>query len=63
MAGSLNKVMLIGNLGADPEVCNTPTGTQVANFHIACTENRKDASGQPTGAHRMGHHCHLEGSG
>jgi len=46
MAGSLNKVMLIGNLGADPEVRNTPSGAQVANFRVACTENWKDASGQ-----------------
>jgi len=46
MAGSLNKVMLIGNLGADPEVRNTPNGSQVANFRVACTENWKDASGQ-----------------
>lgn len=46
MAGSLNKVMLIGNLGADPEVRNTPNGAQVANFRVACTESWKDASGQ-----------------
>jgi single-strand DNA-binding protein len=38
--------MLIGNLGADPEVRNTPSGAQVANFRVACTENWKDASGQ-----------------
>lgn len=46
MAGSLNKVMLIGNLGADPEVRNTPSGGQVANFRVACTENWTDQSGQ-----------------
>jgi single-strand DNA-binding protein len=46
MAGSLNKVMLIGNLGADPEIRNTPNGAQVANFRIACTENWTDQSGQ-----------------
>jgi len=46
MAGSLNKVMLIGNLGADPEVRNTPNGAMVANFRVACTESWKDQSGQ-----------------
>ena len=46
MAGSLNKVMLIGNLGADPECRNTPNGALVANFRIACTETWKDQSGQ-----------------
>lgn len=46
MAGSLNKVMLIGNLGADPEVRATPNGAQVANFRVACTETWKDQSGQ-----------------
>jgi single-strand DNA-binding protein len=42
----LNKVMLIGNLGADPEVRATPNGAQVANFRVACTESWKDQSGQ-----------------
>ena len=46
MAGSLNKVMLIGNLGADPEIRNTPNGATVANFRVACTESWKDQSGQ-----------------
>ena len=47
MAGSLNKVMLIGNLGADPEVNSTPSGAQVATFRVACTESWKDKnSGQ-----------------
>lgn len=46
MASSLNKVMLIGNLGADPEVRNTPSGAMVANFRVACTESWKDQSGQ-----------------
>jgi single-strand DNA-binding protein len=46
MAGSLNKVMLIGNLGADPESRATPNGAQVVNFRIACSENWKDQSGQ-----------------
>lgn len=41
---SINKVILIGNLGADPEVRYTPSGRAVANFRIATTEqwNSKD---------------------
>lgn len=46
MATSLNKVLLIGNLGADPEVRSTPGGKQVANFRLACSESWKDQSGQ-----------------
>lgn len=33
---SLNKVMIIGNLGADPEMRYTPSGSAVANFNVAC---------------------------
>ena len=46
MAGSLNKVLLIGNLGRDPEVRATPNGSKVATFSVACSESRKDQSGQ-----------------
>ena len=42
MARSLNKVMLIGNLGADPEIKYTPGGTAVANLNLATTESRKN---------------------
>jgi single-strand DNA-binding protein len=42
---SLNKVMLIGNLGKDPEVRYTPEGTPVANFSLATSENWTDKSG------------------
>jgi len=38
---SLNKVMLIGNLGKDPELRHTPTGTAVATFSIATSERFK----------------------
>ncbi len=41
MAG-INKVILVGNLGADPEVRYTPNGRAVANFRIATTEEWKD---------------------
>ena len=36
---SVNKVILIGNLGSDPEVKYTPSGTAVANFNIATNES------------------------
>jgi len=43
---SLNKVMLIGNLGKDPEVRFTPTGRAVARFSLATSEVWNDAEGQ-----------------
>ena len=46
MAGSLNKVMLIGNLGADPEVRSFQNGGRVCNLRIATSENWKDKDGQ-----------------
>jgi len=47
MAGGVNKVILIGNLGADPEVRFTPSGQAVANFRIATSESWTDkTSGQ-----------------
>ena len=42
MAGSLNKVMLIGNLGADPEVKSFANGGRIANLRIATSETWKD---------------------
>jgi len=42
MAGSLNKVMLIGNLGADPEVRSFQNGGKVCNLRIATSETWKD---------------------
>lgn len=42
MAGSLNKVELIGNLGNDPEIRYMPSGGAVANLSIATTESWKD---------------------
>ena len=46
MAGSLNKVMLIGNLGADPEIRSFQNGGKVANLRIATSETWKDREGQ-----------------
>lgn len=42
MAGSLNKVMIIGNLGADPEVRTFQNGGKVCNLRIATSESWKD---------------------
>ncbi len=42
MAGGINKVILIGNLGKDPEVRFTPSGQAVANFNIATSESWND---------------------
>jgi single-strand DNA-binding protein len=42
---SVNKVILIGNLGKDPEIRTTPQGTSLARFSVATTTNWKDASG------------------
>lgn len=45
MAG-INKVILIGNLGKDPEVRHTPQGMAVGNFPLATSESWNDKSGQ-----------------
>ncbi|WP_372837827.1 single-stranded DNA-binding protein [Phaeovulum sp.] len=42
MAGSVNKVILIGNLGRDPEVRSFPSGGKVANLRIATSESWRD---------------------
>jgi len=42
---SVNKVILIGNLGKDPEVRTTPQGTTLARFSVATSTTWKDASG------------------
>lgn len=45
MAGSLNKVILIGRLGKDPQLNYTQGGTPVANFSLATDEGYKDQNG------------------
>ncbi len=48
MAGSINKVILVGNLGRDPEVRYTQDGTKVVNLSVATSERWKDRqSGEP----------------
>jgi single-strand DNA-binding protein len=47
MAGSVNKVILIGNLGRDPEVRNMPSGDRIVSFSVATSETWNDrASGE-----------------
>ncbi len=45
VAVSVNKVILVGNLGKDPELRYTPSGVAVANFSLATTETYKDRDG------------------
>ena len=42
MAGSINKVILVGNLGRDPEMRSTQDGTRIANFTVATSESWRD---------------------
>src|ERR1700761_7801600 len=42
MAGSVNKVVLVGNLGKDPEIRRTQDGRQIANLSVATSENWRD---------------------
>ena len=42
MAGSVNKVILVGNLGRDPEVRNTQNGDPIVNMSLATSESWKD---------------------
>ena len=46
MSRSLNKVMLIGNLGADPEVRSTNNGSRVANLSLATSRQWNDQKGE-----------------
>jgi single-strand DNA-binding protein len=45
MAKSVNKVILLGNVGKDPEIRSTPGGTMVANLTLATSDRQKDAQG------------------
>jgi single-strand DNA-binding protein len=46
MAGSVNKVILVGRLGKDPELKYTPSGVPVATFSLATDESFKDKTGE-----------------
>jgi len=43
---SFNKILLVGNLGRDPELRYTPQGTPVCSFTVATNERRKDRTGE-----------------
>jgi single-strand DNA-binding protein len=45
LAGTVNRVILIGRLGRDPEIKYTPTGMAMVSFSLATDESRKDAEG------------------
>ena len=47
MAGSINKVILVGNLGKDPEVRATQSGSEICNLTLATSDSWKDKEGQP----------------
>jgi single-strand DNA-binding protein len=42
----INKAIIVGNLGADPEIRHTQSGSQVATFNVATTERWRDKEGQ-----------------
>ncbi len=44
MAGTVNKAILVGNLGADPEIRDLPSGQKVANLRVATSQNWTDQS-------------------
>lgn len=46
MAGSINKVTLVGNLGRDPEIRHTTNGQKIAHISVATSETWKDKSGE-----------------
>lgn len=46
MAGSMNKAMLIGNVGKDPEIRSLSSGDKVANFSLATSKSWKDKNGE-----------------
>tara|TARA_B100000029_G_C17432337_1_gene908334 strand:- start:586 stop:984 length:399 start_codon:yes stop_codon:yes gene_type:complete len=58
--GSVNKVVLVGHMGANPETRFTPSGTAVANFNIATNESRKNTEGAFVD-HTEWHSCVLFG--
>jgi len=46
MAGSINKVVLVGNLGRDPEIRHSASGRKIASFSVATSDVWKDANGE-----------------
>jgi len=46
MSGSVNRVILLGNVGADPEIRRTQAGKPIANIRLATSESWRDANGE-----------------
>ena len=46
MVGSVNRVILVGNVGQDPEIRQTQDGREIANFSLATSESWKDKNGE-----------------
>src|SRR4029078_2161318 len=61
MARGINKVILIGNLGADPETRSMPSGMTVANIRVATSESWKDQHSGEQQERTEGHHVALFG--
>lgn len=53
MSKTLNKVLLLGNVGKDPEIASTNGGTLVAKLSLATSERFKGKQGEWAGAHGM----------
>ena len=58
--GSVNKVVIVGHIGADPETRFTPSGIAVANLNLATNESRKNSEGEYQD-HTEWHSCVLFG--
>ena len=61
MAGSVNKVILVGNLGKDPEIRHLDSGVSVASFPMATSETYKDrTTGEKKNCDRMAQYVFME---
>ena len=63
MAGSVNKVILLGNLGKDPEIRSMQSGSKMANFSIATSKRWKDRSTQEQKEKTSWHNIVIFGDG
>lgn len=61
MSKGVNKVILVGNLGSDPEIRYMPSGTAVANFNVATTDTWRDKQSGEQREHTEWHRIVLKG--